>query len=124
MHEASDLGAYKTSKPQDLPSVVELLAHLRGLKELLTAPGHEGMFVIFYAPGYERFLAAVSSNEQNIREVIASDDGLCLARTVSDYVRGELGKTGLEKRVRFLTPLDVEVVFGRVNAVSAAKFRQ
>jgi len=49
MHEKDDFTALaKGARPRDFPSVVELLAHLRGLKELLNAPGHEGMFVIFY----------------------------------------------------------------------------
>lgn len=125
MHEKKDFEQSAAgADPRQLPSVVELLTHLQGLKELLNAPGHEGIFVIFYAPGYERFLAAISSNEQNIKQIIEADQGLRLARTVSECVKDELRKAGLERRVRFLTPLDLEVVLGRVNAISASKFRQ
>ena len=121
MHEKSDFAALKEGKePRDFPSVLELRSHLRGLKELLNAPGHEGIFVIFYAPGYEQFLGSISDKN---RQIIENDPGLRLAQIVADCVKTELRDAGLERRVRFLTPLDLEVILGRLNSASAAKFK-
>jgi hypothetical protein len=121
-----DFKAYQQDpRPETLTGIAELLAHMPGLRQLLTAPGHEGMAVIFYAPGYRRFLEAIAHSE-NIDELLRRDDAdtleLRFARDVSVYVKTKLNELGLGARVRFLTPLDLRVILGRVNAIFASKF--
>jgi hypothetical protein len=74
----ADFQAYQSgSTPADLEGIQFLLEHLRGLKELLTSPGHEGLLVLFYSPGYERFLKGLAHAEAFDHLILDdSDEGL------------------------------------------------
>ncbi len=47
---------------EKLNGVQHLENHLKGLKELLTAPGHEGQLVLFYSSGFEEFIHGISES--------------------------------------------------------------
>lgn len=134
--DKEDFKAYQSGTPlEDLEGVRYLFEHLRGLKELLTSPGHEGILVLFYAPGYERFLEGLAHPEDD-RQLLADkqpeenvaqyEDRLRLrfARDVAECIQRRLAQEDLADRVRFLTSLDLRVVLGRVNAVAAGEFRR
>lgn len=124
---------FKAFHQNDLPiaglrGVSYLLDHIRGLKELLTSPGHEGILVLFYASGYERFLKDLAGAvQEGPVEGSPPDDGLNrlnFAQAVATYVRARLKDENLTERVRFLTSHDLEIILGRVNAISSAQFER
>jgi len=127
--EQEDLAAFTRGVPvAELDGVRHLLAHARGLRELLTAPGHEGLLVLFYAPGYERFLRALANGEDDGKLLSSFDDVECrplaFAKAVADFVQDELDAQGIGDRVRFLTSFDLRVVLGRVNAILTQQFAE
>ncbi len=124
--DGSDRRAYVESGKDrscipDLPGVKYLVSHFRGLRELLTAPGHEGALVLFYAPGYREFLDG-EARGRDPDALLQGEPALQFARDVQDHVRQELDRAQLADRVRFITPLDFHVMLGRVNAKFADKF--
>jgi hypothetical protein len=129
--ESNDFEAYKRGTvPEKLEGVSFLCAHLRGLKQLLNTPAHEGLLVLFYAPGYERFLKALAKGEddaQLLAEGYAADDDrerLRFANGVALCVRQKLRENQLDDRVRFLTSLDLGQILRRVNAIDAHEFER
>ncbi len=123
-HESGDFEAFTKlgTHPIDLPGVRFLIEHLRGLRELLTSPGHEGLLVLFYASGYEDFLNGLVHGKDD--EVLRSESPqLLFAEAVARVVRETLEKVGLQDRVRFLTSFDLRVVLGRANAILAGQFQ-
>jgi hypothetical protein len=134
--EGDDFAAYKAGvAPDDLEGVKYLFRHLRGLRELLNAPGHQGLLVLFYAPGYERFLEGLAHQEDDARLLAgrhaeespaAFDDRVRLrfAKDVAECVQRRLNEQQMEDRVRFLTSFDLRVILGRVNAIFAGQFRR
>jgi hypothetical protein len=128
--ESDDLKDYKNgTPPEELRGVRYLCSHLRGLDELLNAPGHQGLLVLFYAPGYERFLSALKRGESEtelLDDANPHDDlgiaKLRFASAVANCVREKLREAKLEGRVRFLTSLDLGQILGRVNAIDANAF--
>jgi hypothetical protein len=105
------------------------------LKELLTSPGHEGLLVLFYAPGYERFMEGLAHGEDDARLLADKNpderDGsyedrlrLRFAKEVAEYVQRKLNEDELANRVRFLTSFDLRVILGRANAILAGQFNQ
>jgi hypothetical protein len=134
--DREDFDAYQAGKPiSDLEGVRHLLDHVRGLKELLTSPGHEGLLVLFYAPGYERFLTGLASGESLDHMRLAGEDQpppdsdrgrqqLLFGQKVARHVRSQLRKKDLAERVRFITPIDLAVILGRVNEISRAQFNR
>jgi hypothetical protein len=129
-NEDNDFRAYKAgAAPEDLEGTRFLISHFRGLKELLTVPAHEGLLVLFYAPGYDVFLDGLArgdDDEHLLADLDGDDDHLRLrfAKEVADYVTRRLTTEQLADRVRFITSFDLRPILGRVNAISAAKFRQ
>ncbi|MFH2003076.1 MAG: hypothetical protein ABIK28_25640, partial [Planctomycetota bacterium] len=122
--EGADLMAYKTGTPLDrLPSVENIQMHLRGLQELLTTPGHEGMLVLFYyAPGLLDFLKGLELLYDD-KKLLATYESLRFSSLVAECVRGKLAETNLRDRVRFITPIDLKVILGQAHAILAEKFQ-
>ena len=126
--EKDDFSAYQNGTPlQDLEGVRHLLSHSRGLRELLTSPGHEGILVLFYAPGYERFLKALYQKEddESLRSRAREDveiERLFFAEAVAEFIRKKLKEENLEQRVRFLTSFDLRVILGLVNTIFSGQF--
>src|SRR5215469_9064810 len=101
--EREDFAAYNAgASPDDLPGVQYLASHFRGLRELLTTPGHEGLLVLYYAPGFEEFLMGLSHGDDNDR-ILNQSGSLKFADAVARCVRARLKAAHLEDRVRFLT---------------------
>lgn len=129
--EKGDFEAYKKgAPPEQLRGVDYLCSHLRALRDLLSWSGHEGLLVLFYAPGYERFLKALARNEEDaslLADGYPTDDErqqLRFASTVAHYVRQKLRENQLDDRVRFLTSLDLRQILGRVNSIDAHEFER
>jgi hypothetical protein len=128
--EKDDFEAYQKGTPvAALDGVRHFLLHTRGLKELLAAPGHEGLLVLFYAPGYEKFLERLAQGGS--LEALARPAGgdvesqpLEFAGNVARYIEQELEAQQLADRVRFLTSRDLTVILGRVNAIVAKQFQK
>ena len=121
--EAADHRAFIEGTPVDeLTGLQYLEQHFRGLRELLTAPGHEGLLVLFYSPGFEEFLTGVA--EQKKPEDLLDDSvNLRFADEVAKCIRRKLAEAKLAEQVRFVTSLDLQVILGRVNVIFAEKFR-
>jgi hypothetical protein len=128
-HQNEDFKAFteRNTPPESLAGVIYLQNHFRGLRELLTTPGHEGLLVLFYAPdeSYMQFLQGIADKEQGTSDASLKKryESLRFADAVAECVRGKLAKAKLEERVRFLTPLDLRVILGRVNTIFASKFK-
>jgi hypothetical protein len=121
--EGEDFKAFQTgTHPKDLKGIQYLSDHFRGLRELLTAPGYRGMLVLFYSPGYEKFLEGLAHGEDD--QWMLQNPELRFASEVADHTRSMLEKEQLADRVRFLTSLDLRAILGRVNAIYAEMFRR
>jgi hypothetical protein len=121
-HEGEDFEAFKVGTPvAELDGLRHLEQHFRGLRELLTSPGHEGLLVLFYTPGFEEFLAGVV-DRRTPQDLVAASESLHFAAEVAASVREKLSEAGLGERVRFITSLDLEVILGRVNTIFADRF--
>lgn len=80
--EEHDFKSFASGSPPDtLDGIRHLVAHFRGLRELLTSPGHEGLLVLFYAPGYQRFLKGLVAQDSD--EQLLHDSYLRFADAVS-----------------------------------------
>jgi hypothetical protein len=129
-NEREDFSAYQRGdKVEALEGVRRLLSHCRSLGELLTTPGHEGLLVLFFATGYERFLQALAKQKpENIEDLVSRDDldsrPLRYVQEVAGYLRSKLKIEGLYHRVRILTCFELNVILGRVNAIFAGKFHR
>lgn len=135
-YEKDDFESYKRGcRVEDLQGVRYLIDHFRGLKELLTSPGHEGLLVLFYAPGYERFLEGLTRREDDAyllaerhpgesEESYEEREHLRFAKTVAECVQRKLQAERLADRVRFLTSFDLRVILGRVNTILTEQFQQ
>jgi hypothetical protein len=122
--ERDDLISHDRGVPvDDFNGVRHLRDHLRGLRELLTTPGHEGMLVLFYAPGFEEFLAGVAHGLDDT-SLLRDSKRLRFAQDVARVVHRDVRREGLEGRVRFLTSLDLRAIIGRVNTIFADQFRR
>lgn len=117
-----DFSEWNGADVAGLPGVQHLASHFGELPTLLNAAGNEGMLVLFYAPGYARFLELLadpgSSNEEG-------DKKLAFARAVKAHIEGVIeGNDQLKDRVRFLVSDDLKVVLGKTNQIHAELFEQ
>ncbi|MEO5360861.1 MAG: hypothetical protein H7843_10515 [Nitrospirota bacterium] len=121
-YENKDFETYKIKKKVNgLSGVQRLVEHFRGLKELLTTPGHEGLLVMFYAPGFADFLQGIADGK-NISELLSENVNLQFARDVAEHVQQLLTHEDLDRRVRFITCIDLKVILGKANEILADKF--
>ncbi|HEU0298274.1 MAG TPA: hypothetical protein VFR37_02445 [Longimicrobium sp.] len=119
MHETADEAAFlahggrarfvETDKFRD---------YLPGLKELLNTPGHEGLLVLFYAPGFPEFLEEIARRDRR-----KAPPKLRFAAAVAAQIKQTLVEVGLEERVRFITSLDLQELLGSVHPNFAENFR-
>src|SRR5436190_2037401 len=122
-YEKPDHEAFAAGTPvQNLQCVKHLEQHFRGLRELLTTPGYEGLLVLFYAPGFAEFLSGIA-NGRNQQQLINENESLKFASEVAQCVRSKLAVAELANRVRFITALDLQVIIGQAHAILAEKFR-
>lgn len=115
--EGGDFSDYSSSKnPSQLTRVKLLAKHLTGLRGLLTWPGYEGLLVLFYAPGFAKCLEGIARGEDEIT-LLQTYKELEFARAVETYLNRLLEKKHREllPRLRFITPLDLQRIFGRMN---------
>lgn len=123
-YEQSDSVKFKNGTAiEDLEGIMHLEKHFRALKELLTTPGHEGLLVIFYAPGFAEFLSGIARGN-TIENLIQKDPDLKFADAFSNCVQSKLKDAKLSSRVRFVTSIDLEVIFGQVHAIFAENFKK
>lgn len=121
--EAADHAAFiEGTSVDELTGMQHLEEHFLGLQELLTAPGHEGLLVLFYSPGFEEFLTGVAERKRP-EELLAGSENLRFADEVAKCIRRKLAEADLAERVRFVTSLDLQVILGRVNVIFAEKFK-
>lgn len=127
--EKEDFQEYQAGNAiEKLSGLQHLERHFRGLRELLTAPGHEGLLVLFYSPGFEDYLdAKVDDPARGVtrsrEQLLSAFERLRFGAAVATCVRDRLLANDLHQRVRFVTPLDLEVILGRVNAIFADSFQ-
>ncbi len=115
--EGDDFKDYESGqKPSKLSGVKKLVRHLTGLRGLLTWPGYEGLLVLFYAPGFAKCLEGIAKGE-NEAALVENYPELKFAREVETYLNRLLEKKhkDLVPRLRFITPLDLQRIFGRMN---------
>jgi hypothetical protein len=115
--EGNDFKDYSSGKnPSELTRVKLLVKHLTGLRGLLTWPGYEGLLVLFYAPGFAKCLEGIARGEDEIT-LVRTYQELEFARAVETYLNRLLGEKYREllPRFRFITPLDLQRIFGRMN---------
>jgi len=123
-NERSDFESFLKGMPPDkLQGVQHLEQHFRGLKELLTSPGHEGLLVLFYAPGFAEFLKGIADRKSQ-EDLINKTDSLRFATVVANCVRKKLEAAQLSQRVRFVTSIDLGVIFGQVHTIFSENFRK
>jgi hypothetical protein len=124
--EAEDLKAWANGKgtPCDkLDGVIFLAEHLTGLRELLTSPAYEGVLVLFFAPGFAECLDGIAQGKKR-DELLTEYEKLRFADAVGRYVGTILKQHGdLASRLRFVTPLDLYGIFGRMNWAVAKDLR-
>jgi len=117
-YEKEDFAAHNKGVPAgELPGVLNLREHLRGLKELLTTPGHEGLLVLFYGIGFEEFVSAMGTDDAARKAHLLKHERLKFARIIAERVRQDMKDVQLSDRVRFMTPLDLEVILGDVKNI-------
>jgi len=122
--ERSDFEKFKKgSSVEELDGIKHLEKHFRGLKELLTTPGHEGLLVLFYAPGFAEFLTGIAKG-QKISELIEEHQCLKFASNFSSCIEEKLRDAKLSSRVRFITSIDLEVIFGQVHTIFSENFKK
>jgi hypothetical protein len=116
--EGDDFKEYRRrgTPPRELPGVQFLVSHLTGLRGLLTWPGYEGLIVLFYAPGFAECLRGIASRMTET-DLVRKCRELEFARAVDTYLHGLLAREhrALLPRLRFVTPLDLHKVFGRMK---------
>jgi hypothetical protein len=116
-NEKKDFEAWANGKGtpcDELDGVKFLAEHFTGLRELLTSPAYEGVLVLFYAPGFAECLDGIAQGKK--RDELLVDEKLRFADAVGRYVGTILQKHGdLASRLRFVTPLDLYDIFGRMN---------
>lgn len=123
MLEKEDFEACRNHVPlEKLPGVERLSRHLRGLRELLTTPGYEGMLVLFcYAKGLRDFLDGLES--ASLHHDLPDNHGLLFASKVAECLTSQLAENGLADRVRIITPVDLAVIFGHADAQLVKKYK-
>ncbi len=110
----------------DLESIKSLGSRVRSLRELLTAPGYEGLVVIFYALGLPKCFDAISqrlaaiSERKTIATLVEEYPELRFASDLSTYISLEFGRDRqLQNRIRFITALDLYEIFSRASEFEA-----
>jgi len=113
--EGKDFDSYKPEKgPAELERVKSLVQHLPGLRGLLTWPGYEGLLVLFYAPGFAECLDGIAEGKDE--ETLLEIPRLRFASAVQTYLKQLLEKDRVfAPRLRFVTPLDLQKIFGRMK---------
>ncbi len=114
--EKEDFKLWSSKKScADISSVVFLADHFNGLRELLTSPAYEGVLVIFYAPGFAECLDGIALGKSR-DELLEENDRVRFSAEVGQYISTLLQEHGeLATRVRFVTPIDLYDIFGRMN---------
>ena len=118
-HAWSQPGAPGVGHLKDLQFLSRYLPRLR---ELLTAPCHEGMLVVFYSAGFRELLDGVARNRSRTW-LLDEVPVLRFAHEVGEAMAELLEKESLHTRVRFITPLDLYDVFDRMNWDEARQLR-
>lgn len=126
-YAASEIKDYKSyskdnNPVESLDGIRHLEDHFKGLKELLNAPGHEGLLVLFYSSGFEEFIEGIKKGLDE-QEILAEYDRLKFADEIAKCIRKKLSEADLKNRVRIVTPLDLFVMLGRVKGVFKHKFQ-
>lgn len=123
MTERDDMKARfdKHVEVENLPGLNDLVGYFRGLRQLLTAPGHEGILVLFYSPGYALFLDSLGGGAADVAAAKGAKE-LKFASEAAAYIRRRAAEYGIADRLRFITPLDLDPILGRANTVFAANF--
>jgi hypothetical protein len=123
-NEKKDFQAWKDGTPiSDLVGVKFLLDHLRGLRELLTSPAYEGLLVLFYAPGFADCFDGIERGK-DLETLVQESKPLQFGRAVGEWIAETLYEDQeLSCRLRFVTPLDLHSIFGRLNALEAENLR-
>jgi len=122
-YEEADFKSFNEKRPiQDSRGLALLKKQLPGLRELLTSPGYEGLLVLFYARGLQKFMHAVQERMPAERMTEQYPE-LKFSAAFSNEVQKLLAAEGLEERVRFITPLDLGVILARVNVIAAEAFQ-
>lgn len=115
--EGKDFDSYASGKkPFELDGVQSLVRHLAGLRGLLTWSGYEGLLVLFYAPGFAECLEGIAAGEDKTTLTQRYKE-LEFASAVQTYLKQLLEKDyeELAPRLRFVTPLDLQEIFGRMK---------
>lgn len=106
--EKNDLKAWADGKGkpvEELEGVKFLLSRFASLQGLLTSPGHEGLVVLFFAPGLTECFDGIEEKREDLLQAHAP---LRFAEAVSDCVNRVLRENKrLYPRLRFVTSLDL-----------------
>src|ERR1035438_485914 len=74
-------------KPAVLDGIAFLVSQFAALRDLLTAPGYEGLVVLFYAPGLTECFLGIEEG-QTREELLKEHAALRFAQAVSSYIDG------------------------------------
>lgn len=119
-YETTDEPAFRQSGADaELQEPGYLAKYLARLKELLETPGHEGMLVLFYAPGFTEFLTELARTDKR-----AALEPSPFATEVSRRIKRILREAGLDARVRFITCVDLGELLGSVHPNFGETFRE
>jgi hypothetical protein len=105
-----------------LQAVNHLRNHLRELKSLLTTPGHEGMLILFYSPGFRWMLDDLA---RDVYSTTDTKEHFELAADVADEVYRLLQDPEHEKlaaRLRFITAQDIKPLLERASTSQGDNF--
>lgn len=104
---------------EEFQGTSHLCRYLSGLDELLNTPGHEGMLVLFYAPGFRELLEEIEKVDR--RRLLEKAE---FANAICTQIRARLKKAGLEMRVRLITAVEMTDLLGAVHPSFAEHFRR
>lgn len=116
--EGDDFESWRKGVPcSELTGMRYLVRHLAGLSQLLASPAYEGLLVLFYAPGFSFATCLQGIADGFSREkLLSSHEELAYANDIANYVDSILPQYGeLYSRLRFVTPLDLYDIIGRIN---------
>jgi hypothetical protein len=115
--EADDFKDWKEHKTpcHQLKGVRYLVSHLKDLERLLTSPAYEGLLVLFYSPGFADSLDGIARSRAK-DDLLHENEQIRFASEVSNHLSGVLRRySQLSERVRFVTPIDLYDIFGRMQ---------
>lgn len=125
-HEREDYNLWaKGTACAELEGVQYLLSHIESLRHLLTSQHYEGLLVLFYAPdsGFADCLKGIARGMSK-NYLRSKRKPLKFADEVASYIRERLrADNELSYRLRFVTPLDLYDIFGRMNWATAINLK-